>query len=111
MRRHKLLSVRAGDSWEIIGHAKDTKGRPLDITGVSVEWALTDSAGVRKISPADTVVTITNGPVGDFMVSVPSTVTALLLPGDYEDVCRVTSASYRDSIWAGPIKVHRNVFA
>jgi hypothetical protein len=108
---HAQRSVFHGDEWQIRGRLYDRDRSPLDIDGVTIEWAMMDSAGVEVVGPDDVTIAPLVEADGTFLITVPTTKTSTIAAGHYTDSLRISGAGFpRETLWYGPIIVKPSVF-
>ena len=110
---HDDIALTAGDDWLIAGSLIDENGQPLDLsTAEMVQWVLLGPDGQPALPPGVAVIEIADPPTAGLVnVSVPSSATKLLYPGNYIDAMRVVmTETSRSGVWQGIIGVWANPF-
>jgi hypothetical protein len=108
---HSLLQLTAGDDWQFDATLNGADGNPLDLTNVTVTWALLNFNSKPMIQPTD--YTVQTGPnPGECSILVPASVSTNLASGSYTDFWRVTKAgSATQTLIQGPMRIKGDPFA
>jgi hypothetical protein len=110
---HDDIMLTAGDDWLIAGSLVDDAGAPLDLSSAEiVQWVLLGPDGNPALVPGTATIEIADPPTDGLVnVSVPSSATKLLNPGNYIDAMRVVMTEQsRSGVWQGIIGVWANPF-
>jgi hypothetical protein len=110
---HDDIALVAGDDWFIAGTLVDENGVPLDLSAAeTVQWVLLGPDGLPALPPDATTVEIADPATGGLVnVTVPSSFTKNLYPGNYVDALRVVmTETSRSMVWQGIVGVWANPF-
>lgn len=105
--KHAQISLFAGDDWTLAVTYADVTGKPIDLTGATIKWALINADGRKSLDDTQGKVTIATDPTtGQASIVIPASVTTSLAEGRYTDMHRVVNSGGAPStLLTGPINV------
>jgi hypothetical protein len=90
---HATLNFNSGDTWEIVATLQDGAGAPLDLTGATIAWTMTDTKGNVVIAAPSSITPNSPSTAGIALIVVLPAVTQLIGSGYYFDKTVVTLPS------------------
>jgi len=91
------LTLYAGDSRNLKISVTDENSVPINLTGATIKWILTDQGSVKLSKVISSGITISNPTQGEFTVLLTASNTKTL-SGTYQQMVRVTTADGNSSI-------------
>jgi hypothetical protein len=101
---HPLLSLFAGDDWQINVLFLDVDDTPLDLTSAVILWTMLDAKGHAVIAPGGFAINLGADP-GQCVLTVPATTTTAILAGSYTDYWRLVIGGVTTTMLRGGISV------
>jgi len=102
---HRTFEFFVGDTWTMNASLHDRDGKPLDLTDATVIWRLRDDIANAVVATAtiDDGIGIVDAVNGAIVITLASSATSLLPPGNYLDEIRVIIGDVTDTQAIGPI--------
>lgn len=103
------FNMVAGDTKTLVVSVKDSKGDPVNITGVAITWKAARSFNKDAVitKTVNSGITISDGPNGQFTVALDPDDTELLKGGYYHEAQMTTDAGIISTVLRGTMKINR----
>lgn len=106
LRLHRVLQIDAGEPWGVTWRCRRRRNEPLDLTGASIVWTLTDLNGNVILMRTEGYMDICDPLTGVVTMSISRQVTGALAAGSYVNSLVVETADgYVSTQSAGQIVV------
>jgi hypothetical protein len=104
LTEHQLISLVAGDDWQINATFLDADDTPLDLTNAVILWTMLDASGHTAIAPGQFSVVPGTGP-GQCTLTVPSTSSTTIAGGTYTNYWRLVMGGVTNTVLSGALAV------
>ena len=106
--KHPVIEFVAGDDWELRATLLDELGNPYDLSGsYTILYLLYDDQHSHIIDSP--IITVMGDPkLGDISIIIPSSETAVIVGGTYNDALRLIIQGSVGTLLMGPVSVIAN---